>query len=190
MRVALASRVLFGGMALLSACALNRENFNPRAGDAIANRSAEQRGHFIEALFYAFGGNNNEMAIFKVSYRTKIVERKIVSIPYTHLYGSCSDKFGNVFVTQHSTSHAGNVIEFAHAGTSAIATLSDSGTATACSYDRTTGRIAVANAYDAQAPGGPGPDIAVYARTPSVRVHTILMGTSSLAERRLPISSY
>jgi hypothetical protein len=85
-----------------------------------------------------------------------------VSTPYTHLHGACSDPSGHVFVTQSGGSDSGNVIEFAHAGTSAVATLSDTGLARACAYDQSTGDLAVANSYDTDAPGGPGPDIAVY----------------------------
>lgn len=116
--------------------------------------------HFIEALFYAFG--DGKLAIFNVSFRALPKLRKLVSIPYTHLHGACSDPSGHVFVTQSGTSGSGEVIEFAHGGTSAVATLSDTGMAMACAYDRSTGNLAVANTYDADAPGGPGPDIAVY----------------------------
>ncbi len=117
----------------------------------------------MKALFYAFGGSDGKMAIFKVTYAAWPELSKLVSIPYVHLYGACSDPSGHVFVTQHNTSGSGEVIEFAHGGTDAIATLSDTGMATACAYDRSTGNLAVANSYDADAPGGPGPDIAVYA---------------------------
>jgi hypothetical protein len=116
--------------------------------------------HFIEALFYAFG--DGKLAIFNVSVGARPKLRTLVSTPYAHLHGACSDSSGHVFVTQSGTSSSGEVIEFAHGGTSAVATLSDTGTAMACAYDRSTGNLAVANSYDADAPGGPGSDIAVY----------------------------
>ncbi len=119
------------------------------------------RGPFVEALFYAF--SDGKLAIFNVSYQVEPKLRKLVDIPYTHLHGACSDPSGHVFVTQSGASGSGELIEFAHGGTSAAATLSDTGMAMACAYDRSTGNLAVANSYDADAPGGPGPDIAVYA---------------------------
>ncbi|HEX3458315.1 MAG TPA: hypothetical protein VHR97_10215 [Candidatus Baltobacteraceae bacterium] len=119
-----------------------------------------RKDHFIKALFYAFG--DGKLAIFNVSFQALPKLRKLVTIPYTHLHGACSDPSGHVFVTQSGTSGSGEVIEFLHGGTSAVATLSDTGVAMACGYDRSTGNLAVANSYDPEAPGGPGPDIAVY----------------------------
>lgn len=133
-------------------------------GSQMRFRSAIGRrggGPSMEALFYAFG--RGKMAIFKVSFHAWPYLRKLVGIPYVNLHGACSDPSGHVFVTQSGTSGSGEVIEFVHGDTSAVATLSDTGSATACSYDRSTGNLAVANSYDADAPGGPGPDIAVYA---------------------------
>jgi hypothetical protein len=57
--------------------------------------------------------------------------------------GVCSDKFGNVWVVNTDT---GNIVEYAHAGTTPIAILSDAGFYPAsCSVDPTTGNLAVAN---------------------------------------------
>jgi hypothetical protein len=54
--------------------------------------------------------------------------------------GACSDTQGNVFITNDA-----NVLEFAHGGTSPIATLSLPGSnATGCSVDSKTGDLAVA----------------------------------------------
>ncbi|MGC1380329.1 MAG: hypothetical protein WA814_04825 [Candidatus Baltobacteraceae bacterium] len=52
--------------------------------------------------------------------------------------GTCSDNSGNVYLTRTS-----NVTEYAHGGTSPIASFSVPGTATACSFDPTTGNLAV-----------------------------------------------
>jgi hypothetical protein len=58
--------------------------------------------------------------------------------------GLCVDKSGDVFVTQ--LYGGGHVVEYAHGGTTPIATLSDpSYEPGACSYDATTGNLAVAN---------------------------------------------
>jgi hypothetical protein len=153
-----------GAATLLSGCVSSQMQLQPPTGTAATSRQVPGgHEHFTKALFYAFGGNDGKMAIFNVSFQARPSLRKLVSIPYVHLHGACSDPSGHVFVTQHGASGSGEVIEFAHAGTSAVATLSDTGMATACAYDRSTGNLAVANIYDADAPGGPGPDIAVYA---------------------------
>lgn len=56
---------------------------------------------------------------------------------------ACSDSKGNVFITDYL---AGNIVEYAHGGTSPIATLSDPGFLPGgCSVDPTTGNLAVAN---------------------------------------------
>lgn len=132
-----------------------------RGTASTSSYAPDRHGHFVEALFYAFG--DGELAIFNVSHQAKPKLRELVSTPYAHLHSACSDPAGHVFVAQSGTSGSGDVIEFAHGGTRAIATLSDTGMAMACAYDRSTGNLAVANSYDAEAPGGPGPDIAVYA---------------------------
>ena len=56
--------------------------------------------------------------------------------------GLCADKAGNVWVTDFLS---GRIIEYAHGGTTPIATLSDDyGGPIACSVDRTTGNLGVA----------------------------------------------
>jgi hypothetical protein len=68
--------------------------------------------------------------------------------------GICSDDKGNVFFPTWIGGSTSTIYEFAHGGTTAIATLSDpGGMATACSYDSTTGDLAVANG---------GPTVAIY----------------------------
>ncbi len=57
--------------------------------------------------------------------------------------GECVDKTGDVFVTDY---RAQDIVEYAHGGTSPVATLSDSGYhPSECSLDPTTGNLAVAN---------------------------------------------
>jgi hypothetical protein len=76
--------------------------------------------------------------------------------------GSCSDASGDVFVTTRTASDTGEIDEFMHGGTTPVSTLSDSGDPQGCSVD-VAGDLAVANSYDASAPGHPGPDVAIYA---------------------------
>jgi hypothetical protein len=56
--------------------------------------------------------------------------------------GLCSDANGNVWV---SNVDQGTLVEYAHGGTSVIATLDDDGRPENCSVDPTTGNLAVAN---------------------------------------------
>ncbi|HZY96578.1 MAG TPA: hypothetical protein VFE35_05710 [Candidatus Cybelea sp.] len=59
--------------------------------------------------------------------------------------GECADNVGNVYVT-YSSGASGKIFEFAHGGTSPIATLSDpTGDPSACSVDPMTGNLAVVN---------------------------------------------
>jgi hypothetical protein len=54
--------------------------------------------------------------------------------------GECIDKSGHVFITS-----ASGILEFAHGGTTPIATLKDAGSAQGCSVDPKTGNLAVTN---------------------------------------------
>ncbi len=58
----------------------------------------------------------------------------------------CSDANGNVWVTKTGGAKGGHLIEYAHGGTSPIATLEDSRNAPhSCAVDAVTGNLAVAN---------------------------------------------
>jgi len=64
-------------------------------------------------------------------------------VGFSFLGGLCSDPKGDVFVTNEG---GNNILEYAHAGTSPIATLEDTNEApVACSFDPTSGTLAVAN---------------------------------------------
>jgi hypothetical protein len=72
--------------------------------------------------------------------------------------GECVDKNGNVFITNTGDDE---ILEFAHGGTSPIATLSDPGYFPfGCSIDPTTGNLGVANT-SASSGSGPG-NVVVY----------------------------
>jgi hypothetical protein len=89
---------------------------------------------------------------------------------FTSTEGLCSDTHGNVWVTtDEGTYGTGTLVEFAHAGTTPIATLADPyGRPATCASDPNTGNLAVANACDDSSceggngnvvayPGGSGP---------------------------------
>jgi DNA-binding beta-propeller fold protein YncE len=72
--------------------------------------------------------------------------------------GECVDKAGDVFIIN---SNSSEILEYAHAGTSPIATLSDPGYyPTGCSIDPTTGNLAVTNG---ETTGSRAGSLAIYA---------------------------
>jgi hypothetical protein len=72
-------------------------------------------------------------------------------------FGECSDGAGNVFITN---ARPPEILEFAHGGTSPIATLKDPGQYPyACSIDPTTGNLAVTNEYSRNSTPG---SVAIY----------------------------
>lgn len=76
--------------------------------------------------------------------------------------GLCSDPSGDVYVTTQGNGKSASqsyVYEYAHGGTSPIATLSDPGLANGCAVDPNSGNLAVANYLGASGTDG---DIAVY----------------------------
>jgi hypothetical protein len=65
---------------------------------------------------------------------------------YANLGTLCSDGHGDIFVPSWLTNQfTGEIYEFAHGGTSPIATLDDPGGGYGCSVDPTTGNLAVTN---------------------------------------------
>jgi len=76
--------------------------------------------------------------------------------------GECVDKVGDVFIANWS---AADILEYAHGGTSPIATLSDPNqTADSCSIDPTTGDLAVTNIYSSSGSGTGSVSIYSHAR--------------------------
>ncbi|HEY2475072.1 MAG TPA: hypothetical protein VGI19_09750 [Candidatus Cybelea sp.] len=76
---------------------------------------------------------------------------------FTTPYGLCTDKKGDVWVVNDGASQ---LVEYAHGGTSPLATLSDPGEyPEGCAVDPQTGNLAVTNFY-AQSGGG---SVAIYA---------------------------
>ena len=70
--------------------------------------------------------------------------------------GECVDGAGNVFVTN---SFKGQILEYAHGGTTPIATLSDPNQYPIdCAVDPTTGNLAVTNYFAKTGPGS----VAIY----------------------------
>jgi len=109
-----------------------------------------------ELLYVASGGNQS---VYVFTYpQAKLVGTLTGFSDPTSL---CSDTHGDIFVTDFSNQ---NIAEFAHGGMSPIATLSDSGYGPySCSFDPTTGNLAVAN-YSSYGGGSSTGNIAVYTK--------------------------
>jgi hypothetical protein len=90
-------------------------------------------------LIYVSDAESNDVTVYTYPQGTLVGTLHGFSEPQ----GECSDKLGNVWIVNTET---GNVIEYAHAGTTPIAIVSDSGYYPAgCAIDPTTGNLAVAN---------------------------------------------
>ncbi len=104
------------------------------------------RGTTGGALLYAVSTTNQ---VLVYDYPGKTLEQTLnVSSPLS----ACSDSSGNVFVTASGSGsqYSGVVYEYAHGGSTPIATLYEpSGTPNGCSVDPTTGNLAVANGRSA-----------------------------------------
>lgn len=111
-----------------------------------------------EDLLYASGSNGR---VYVFSYPKHELVGKITGLE-PDVRGECIDTSGHIFVTAQSTSGLkGAIYEFSHGGTKPIATLTDQGTPDACSFDATTGNLAVANPFDKSTSNGAG-DVDIY----------------------------
>jgi hypothetical protein len=104
-------------------------------------------------LIYASG----PFETYILSYKSGMV---VNTIDTTNEEGLCSDKHGNVFAP-----HVNFIYEYAHGGTTPIATLGDEGyRPVGCSVDPTTENLAVAN-YRTSAMSSQAGNIAIYKRS-------------------------
>jgi hypothetical protein len=83
----------------------------------------------------------------------------------TYANGECVDPAGDVFIIESSgsASAGSTVYEYAHGGSTPIATLADPGAGFGCAVDSTTGNLAVANTTDPSNPNHGYGDVAIYA---------------------------
>ncbi len=90
-------------------------------------------------LMYVSNANNGTVSVFTYPAGTPVQTLTGFEEPY----GLCSDKAGDVWIVDDETS---KITEYAHGGTSARSTLTDSGEYPAgCAVDPTTGNLAVMN---------------------------------------------
>ena len=147
-------RHMLGGFAvaaLLAGCGGPSGNEVPQTAGAPSHRQRSSSA----TLIYAVGDN-----LYVLSYPNVA----LVSTIHQQGFGICSDGVGNVWVAD---AEGHQLVEYAHGGTTPIATLSDSGQYPAsCSVDPSTGNLAVVNS----ATTGSSGTVAIYANaqgTPS-----------------------
>ena len=87
-------------------------------------------------LLYISSSLNGDVYVY--SYPHDRLEGKLTG--FSSPAGECVDKSGHVFITSGS-----GILEYAHGGTTPIATLKDAGSARGCSVDPKTGNLAVTN---------------------------------------------
>jgi hypothetical protein len=109
------------------------------AGDKGKERSWMASGASKKTLLYVTNYDFNDVSVF--SYPKGKLEGTLTGFQLPA--GECSDKAGNVFIANFLASQ---IVEYAHGGTSPIATLSDPGEyPVGCAVDPTTGNLAVTN---------------------------------------------
>jgi hypothetical protein len=123
---ALRTAVIFA----LAGCGAAGTTSSVPSGAMTQSWAHQMSGSSGDLLYVAVGRTD----VFVFSYP----EVKLVGdLSVSEAWGLCSDKNGNVFVTEDS-----GVLEYAHGGTSPINTLSAHG-AYSCSWDPSTGNLAV-----------------------------------------------
>ncbi len=103
-------------------------------------------------LLYISSYSNGDVYVYSYPH----VSLKGTLTGFSSPAGECVDKSGHIFITSGS-----GVLEYAHAGTTPIATLKDAGSPQGCSVDPRTGNLAVTNYSATSNSQGPG-NVAIY----------------------------
>ena len=122
------------------------QNAVPRgvAGRARSWMAAEARNGSLLYVSSVLTGD-----VYVYSYSTQKLVGTLTG--FTQPYGLCADKAGNVWVVNDGASQ---LVEYAHGGSTPIATLSDTGEyPEGCSVDAVTGNLAVTNFYSTSGAG-------------------------------------
>src|SRR5262249_50697935 len=92
-------------------------------------------------LLYVSDGSSGTVDVYNYRVRAGKLYGQITG--FSAPYGQCVDKSGNVYIADLGSS---KIYEFAHGGTTPIATATDDyGFPIGCSVDPTTGNVAVSN---------------------------------------------
>jgi hypothetical protein len=141
--------VAFAAVAMLAACSTSSPSLT---GAAFGSRNASPLSGSAGELLYVTDWYDGKIFIFAYPGGTPMGTIADAQYPL----GLCSDIGGNVWVTNFGAA-SNQIVEYAHGGTTPIATLNDPGEdPRSCSIDPTTGNLAVANSE-------PG-DVVVYTR--------------------------
>ncbi len=144
------SLALFAALATLAGCGASQTlAVNPTAANANRSGGSSIAGEAKRsALLYVSDLNTGDVEVF--SYPGGTLKGTLTGFSAPH--GLCVDKAGDVFVASTGSSQ---IFEYAHGGSSPIATLDDAGyMPNGCSADPTTGNLAVANIFPAHSGGG------------------------------------
>jgi hypothetical protein len=107
-----------------------------------------------QELLYVSDGTTND--VYAYAYPTLKLEGTLTGFNLPQ--GECTDANGNVWITN---TNAATIVEYAHGGTSPIATLSDPGEyPVGCAVDPTTGNLAVTNIFASS--GSQGGSVSIY----------------------------
>jgi hypothetical protein len=99
-------------------------------------------------LLYITDSGTNTVVVY--AYPTLKVVGTLTG--FDNVQGDCIDKTGNVWIVN---TEASQILEYAHGGTSPIATLQDPGQyPVGCSFDPSSGDLAVSNFYSTNGPPG------------------------------------
>lgn len=124
-----------------------------------------------QALVYVSSVLSNDVYVY--SYSTQQLVGTLTG--FVTPYGLCSDKKGNVWIVNDGASQ---LVEYAHGGTSPLATLDDGGAfPEGCAVDPKTGNLAVTN-FSSQSGNG---NVAIYA---GAKGTATLYADPSIAEYR------
>jgi hypothetical protein len=163
MKVAIVARIAssIGVAAMLAGCAGDAISSGaPETVSATAKRAGTswmRPNASSQDLLYVTGACGG-VCVFNYPGNALVGELSDSNVPF----GECVDKAGDVFVVDFGgESASAGVVEYAHGGTSPIATLSDPGYyPQSCSIDPKTGNLAVANGSGQNGTTG---SVAIYA---------------------------
>jgi len=149
---------------LLSGCAGAKSSLaptNPIAPSKVTAQSRVPGSQTHRDLLYVSSSANGNVAVYTFPRRQFVATLSNLN---TNGSGECVDAAADVFITTYDQNGASTIYEYAHGGTTPIATLADPGRAWGCSVDPTTGNLAVSNSidYSSSNPYAGHGDVALY----------------------------
>ncbi len=129
--------------------------------DQALGRSWMKPGTSGESLLYvSIPGDRSEVVVYSYPQGELVGTLTSLGEPVD----LCTDVEGNVFIPTRASSGGSTIHEYAHGGTSPIATLNDPGEASGCGVDPKNGNLAVTNSSDSSNPYYDDyGDVAIYA---------------------------